>query len=148
MKLNPVLLCIETSNEICSVVLACGEEIISIRESDEKNSHAKNLNVFVEEIFQEAKMDIKETDAVVVSSGPGSYTGLRIGVSSAKGFCSVLNAPLIAVKTLDAMLSIFDENTFRYALIHARENEFYCSAINEDNQKIYDDNIFFSSEIK
>ncbi len=92
------ILLIETATNICSVALACDQQIVDRRESDNPNAHSTQLPCFIEELIRHAK-----PDAVCVSSGPGSYTGLRIGVSSAKGICYALNIPLLAVPTLLAM---------------------------------------------
>lgn len=103
VRLMPVILALETSTAVCSVALARDGEIIAIRENREGRSHATLLTVFIGEILNEAKLKPEELDAVAVSIGPGSYTGLRIGLSAAKGFCFSANKPLIAVPTLQAM---------------------------------------------
>lgn len=151
MNSSPVFLLLETSNEICSVAVSIGEKIISIRESAEKNSHAQNINLFVEDVLRESKIYFREINAVVVSAGPGSYTGLRIGVSSAKGFCVAQNIPLIAVNTLDSLIAALyekytDENVFRCASIHARQNEFYISLQDENGKMIFENEIISVKE--
>lgn len=98
-----MILCIETATRICSVTLSRGHEIVTVRESEVPNVHSAMLTVFIEEIFKEAGIAMNELDAVAVSMGPGSYTGLRIGVAAAKGLCYALDKPLIAVGTLEAM---------------------------------------------
>jgi tRNA threonylcarbamoyladenosine biosynthesis protein TsaB len=85
------------------VGLFSGEKLVSLRESDQPNIHSARLTVFVEEVIKEADIPFAMLDAVAVSMGPGSYTGLRIGVASAKGFCHALDKPLISVSTLQAM---------------------------------------------
>lgn len=97
------LLLIESSTNICSVALSRDGKIIAIREINEPNRHAEMLTVFCDEVVKESKISFKDLDAVAVSEGPGSYTGLRIGVSAAKGICYALGKPLIAVGTLEAM---------------------------------------------
>lgn len=146
MNSLPIILCIETSNEICSVAIARGQELISIRESNEKNSHAQNINLFIAEVLDESALVSKDVSVVAVSAGPGSYTGLRIGVSSAKGFCFANEVPLIAVNTLEAMLCSMKKNIFRAALIHARQTEFYCSAINSKEKIIYNNELVLSGQ--
>ena len=80
-----LILCIETGTDICSVGIAENGELVSLRESDEGRDHARKVGVFVDEILKENRLDPDDLDAVAVGKGPGSYTGLRIGVSFAKG---------------------------------------------------------------
>ena len=98
-----LILCIETATKTCSVALAEDGKLLACKEQHGVYSHAQNLTLFIEEVFKESKRDIKELDAVSVSIGPGSYTGLRIGLSTAKGLCYTLDIPLITVSTLEAM---------------------------------------------
>ncbi|HRZ41609.1 MAG TPA: tRNA (adenosine(37)-N6)-threonylcarbamoyltransferase complex dimerization subunit type 1 TsaB [Bacteroidales bacterium] len=97
------LLAIESSTKVCSVVLADETRIIASREVVNGNQHAALLTKFMEEVLQEGAVSGKEIDAVAVSKGPGSYTGLRIGASAAKGICFACNIPLVAVSSLFAM---------------------------------------------
>lgn len=99
----PYILSIDTSTEICSVALSKGTEQVAFRESAEGRSHAKVLLPFIEETLHEANVQPSKLQAVAVSMGPGSYTGLRIGVSTAKGLCYSLGIPFIAVPTLQVM---------------------------------------------
>ena len=99
----PILLSIETATESCSVALSDGSQVLAIRESAGANEHSSLLTVYIEELLKETGLQLSETDAVAVSMGPGSYTGLRIGVSVAKGLCYSLGKPMIAVDTLKAM---------------------------------------------
>jgi tRNA threonylcarbamoyladenosine biosynthesis protein TsaB len=98
-----VLLCIETATDVCSVALFRDGALIGIRESSERNVHSAMLTSFIEEVVKSAGIAFAGLDAIAVSMGPGSYTGLRIGVASAKGLCYALGKPLIAVPTLQAM---------------------------------------------
>lgn len=97
------LLNLESSTEICSVALSCDGQLIDLQESEEGQNHARLLSVFVQEVMQRNQIGFNELAAVAVSSGPGSYTGLRIGVSLAKGICYAQQLPLIAVSPLLAM---------------------------------------------
>jgi tRNA threonylcarbamoyladenosine biosynthesis protein TsaB len=94
------ILNIETATPLCSVALAIDGRVISERESMEEKSHASRLTVFIEEILNEQGLEIRDLDAIAIGKGPGSYTGLRIGVSVAKGLCYGSNLPLIAANTL------------------------------------------------
>jgi tRNA threonylcarbamoyladenosine biosynthesis protein TsaB len=98
-----ILLCIETATQICSVSLSRGNQVIGILESEEKNAHSRVLHVMIDRLFRENGITVNDVDAIVVSKGPGSYTGLRIGVSTAKGLCYAADKPLIAINTLEAM---------------------------------------------
>ena len=100
------ILNIETATKNCSVALAKDGKTIFCKEiAQEGYSHAERLHVFIEEIIKEAEISFKDLSAIAVSQGPGSYTGLRIGVSAAKGLCYALDIPLIAVDTLKALAS-------------------------------------------
>jgi tRNA threonylcarbamoyladenosine biosynthesis protein TsaB len=94
------ILNIETATQLCSVALAINGQIISQLEVREERSHASRLTVFIVDILHKNNLKVSELDAVAVGKGPGSYTGLRIGVSTAKGLCFGANIPLIAVSTL------------------------------------------------
>lgn len=98
-----VILSIETATEVCSVAVSRDSEILAFRETTGSNEHSALLTVFIDETVREAGIQLSGLDAVAVSMGPGSYTGLRIGVSAAKGLCFALDKPMIAVSTLKAM---------------------------------------------
>ena len=98
-----LILTIETSTKVCSVCLSQDGLHIAAKELYEANSHATHLTVFIDELFEKTKFALNDLDAIAVSSGPGSYTGLRIGVSVAKGLCYGLNIPLIAITSLEAL---------------------------------------------
>ena len=134
-----MILCIETGTDICSVGIAENGELVSLRESDEGRDHARKVGVFVDEILKENRLDPDDLDAVAVGKGPGSYTGLRIGVSFAKGLCYGLRKPLVAVGSLDALcevaredyeagiLAVEDwERAVLCPMVDARRMEVYC----------------------
>ncbi|HET6993226.1 MAG TPA: tRNA (adenosine(37)-N6)-threonylcarbamoyltransferase complex dimerization subunit type 1 TsaB [Bacteroidia bacterium] len=123
------LLLIESSTNICSVALSCDGKIIAIRENNGPNRHAELLTVFCDEVVKEGKITFKDLDAVAVSKGPGSYTGLRIGVSAAKGICYALGKPLIAVGTLEAMANGM--------IAEAREGDLLCPMIDARRMEVY-----------
>ena len=136
-----LILNIETATEICSVSIAKEGKLIALKENTEGLQHAKLLTVFIEEIFKENNISIKELNAVAVSKGPGSYTGLRIGVSAAKGIAYAGNIPLIAVSTLQAMAfgmtkeSSFSNNTWLCPMIDARRMEVYSAFFDLENKQ-------------
>ncbi len=101
---HPLILNLETATNVCSVALCKGEKIVAKRESDEDRSHGSLLTVFMQEVLDEARVKPEEISAIAVSKGPGSYTGLRIGVSVTKGFAYALNIPVIGIVTLQAMV--------------------------------------------
>ena len=132
-----LILNIETATKVCSVALSKDGEVISCRElKEEKFSHAEKLNVFILEILVEAQVKVSEIEAVAVSKGPGSYTGLRIGVSTAKGLCFAQDIPLISIDTTKAMANgCFkngNTNCFASPLIDARRMENF-NAIYDEN---------------
>ena len=100
---DPLILHIETATDICSVALSQGDRQLSLLESGQERSHASLLNSFIKESVNQAGFELKDLDAVAVSKGPGSYTGLRIGVSTAKGLAYALEIPLLASGTLENM---------------------------------------------
>ena len=105
-----LILAIETGTDICSVALVRDGELVALRESDEERNHAKKIAVFVDELLKECGVAADDLDAVAVSKGPGSYTGLRIGVSFAKGLCYGQNIPLVAVGSLDSLVEVARED--------------------------------------
>ena len=134
------ILLLETATGICSTALERDGRIIAERHSDEPNAHSSKLAVFIDDLFKEANLQPAEIDAVCVSSGPGSYTGLRIGASSAKGFCYALNKPLIAIPTLQNMALLYyaqhpDYNGLVCPMIDARRMECYTAIFSRNGQE-------------
>ena len=123
------ILNIETATKNCSVALAKDGKTIFCKEiAQEGYSHAERLHVFIEEIIKEAGIPFKDLSAIAVSQGPGSYTGLRIGVSAAKGLCYALDIPLIAVDTLQALASqVTISSGLIIPMIDARRMEVYSA---------------------
>lgn len=101
--INPILLHIETATDVCSVALTQGTEVLGVKESADGNSHSKNLLPFIDSVLKETNHVQQDIQGVVVSIGPGSYTGLRIGVSTAKGMAYSLGIPVITVSTLESI---------------------------------------------
>ena len=134
-----LILCIEAGTDVGSVALAKNGELLSLLENLEGRQHAQNLAVYVQEVLQEHDLDAGDLDAVAVGKGPGSYTGLRIAVSLAKGICYGAGIPLIAVNSLEALVHValedFDagilgvddmRNMKLLPMIDARRMEVYC----------------------
>ena len=136
-----IILNIETSTEICSVCISENGQLLAFSESHEGYNHASNLTIFIQKCLKDASLDMEALDAVALSQGPGSYTGLRIGVSVAKGICYALNKPLIVVDTLQALalasLKKNDKEILYCPMIDARRMEVY-TAIYDSNNKIVD----------
>ena len=103
-----MILCLETSTAVCSVALVENGNVVALRESLDGQNHAEKITLFIDEVMKEAGVAYKDLDAVATSMGPGSYTGLRIGVSTAKGLCYAMEKPLIAIDTLAAMAHGFN----------------------------------------
>ncbi|MCU0441393.1 MAG: tRNA (adenosine(37)-N6)-threonylcarbamoyltransferase complex dimerization subunit type 1 TsaB [Bacteroidia bacterium] len=99
----PVILCLETSTPVCSVAIASESGLLSLVEDVTENRHASHLTIYIEQALQQAGLNLQQVDAIAVSKGPGSYTGLRVGVSTAKGFCYALKIPLLGVGTLQGL---------------------------------------------
>ena len=136
-----VILSIETATDVCSVCVSRDGKILSIREIHKGKSHAEVLTSFISECAEEAKIDLQEIDAVAVSKGPGSFTGLRIGVATAKGLCYALDKPLIAVNTLHGMaamrsLKALSDSVIMVPMIDARRMEVYTAAYDLDLREI------------
>ena len=132
-----LILLIETSEKICSVALCNDQGLIAVREIEADKSHASMLTVIIEELFKESNYNYASLKAVAVSKGPGSYTGLRIGVSVAKGICFALNIPLIALNTLEflrfGVLGTKDFDDFKKKNSHF----IFCSMIDARRMEVY-----------
>ncbi len=124
------ILNLETATTNCSVSIADKGNLVCSKEENSANySHSEQLHVFIEQALQEASMAFSDLDAIAVSKGPGSYTGLRIGVSAAKGLCFSLDVPLISIPTLKSMASQLDvkEDEVIVAMLDARRMEVYSA---------------------
>jgi tRNA threonylcarbamoyladenosine biosynthesis protein TsaB len=154
-----MIICLETATNVCSVALCNSAGVISLRESDEPKSHAAMLTGFIEDMLKENGIRARDLDAIAVSKGPGSYTGLRIGVSVAKGVAYAASIPLIGIETTLSMFygmhSILKEkklsiNTSLYCpMLDARRMEVYYALydssgniIKDISAEIVDENFF------
>lgn len=137
MAAMATILHLETATTNCSVSIAKDGEMLVLKENNAANySHSEQLHVFIKEALEEASLLFTDLDAVAISKGPGSYTGLRIGVSSAKGLCFSLDIPLISVPTLQSMAHQVDVKPGELAIpvLDARRMEVY-SCVYDDVYK-------------
>lgn len=141
-----MILCLETATPVCSVALNDSCCTLALRETEGQNAHSEKITNFIREVLETAGVDYKQLDAVAVSKGPGSYTGLRIGVSTAKGICYAADLPLMAIDTLEAMAygmkeklgSQIGENELLVPMIDARRMEVYAAIFDANLNKIED----------
>ena len=137
-----MILCLETATPSCSVALVHNGEFLSCEEDPKGQNHSEKITLFIGSVMKKANISYNDLDAVAVSMGPGSYTGLRIGVSTAKGICYAVSKPLIAVETLHAMaygahvVETFHETSLRVPMIDARRMEVYAAIFDENVNKI------------
>jgi tRNA threonylcarbamoyladenosine biosynthesis protein TsaB len=140
------ILCLDTATAVCSVALGRDRELLQKKESDIPNVHSTFIITFIGEVLQLAEVSLAQIDAVAVGKGPGSYTGLRIGVSTAKGLCYALGKPMIAISSLQALAHGMAE-TYRQKgmtsrdilfcpMIDARRMEVYAALYDLNNQEI------------
>ena len=141
-----MILCLETATPVCSVALNDGCCTLAVRETEGQNAHSEKITNFIREAMETAGIDYHQLDAVAVSKGPGSYTGLRIGVSTAKGICYAADLPLMASDTLEAMAygmkgklgSQIAENDLLIPMIDARRMEVYAAIFDANLNRIKD----------
>lgn len=137
-----MILQIETATTVCSVALSKNGRVLAFKEADQRNIHAEKITIFVEEVLKDAGKTFNDIEAIAVSSGPGSYTGLRIGVSAAKGLSFALDKPLIAVETLETMAygliaeKSFDDDILLCPMIDARRMEVYTAVFDSRGNRI------------
>lgn len=145
---QPIILMVETATQVCSVALCSGDTILATRESVEDKSHSALLTIFMKKVLDDAGITAKDVDAIAVSKGPGSYTGLRIGVSVTKGFAYGNKKPVIGVSTLQALsFSAIQNPSFKVLLekhpglvlqpmIDARRMEVYTASFDQLGQPL------------
>ncbi len=135
----PLILNIETATKNCSVSLSSEGKLLAIKELNDGNySHSENLHVFIEEVLKSASKSFSDINAIAVSKGPGSYTGLRIGVSAAKGLCFSLDKPLISVSTLASLANSIkiEKGAVIVPLLDARRMEVYSTVFDSNYNQI------------
>lgn len=130
------LLHIESTSTVCSVALSQNEQLLAVEELNDGYSHAENLHVFIQKLLSNNHISSKDLSAISVSKGPGSYTGLRIGFSAAKGLAYALNIPLISIDTLQALsflATTAEKHDALYCpMIDARRMEVYCAIYDKE----------------
>lgn len=134
---------IETATKSCSVAIAQNGVVLFTKQVNQQSAHATSITLFIDDVLTNAKLTYSQIDAVAVSKGPGSYTGLRIGVSTGKGLCYALDKPLIAIDTLQAMANGFilqhnlkQSDALFCPMIDARRMEVYCAIFDANGNKI------------
>ena len=137
-----MILCLETATPSCSVALVHNGEVLACEEDPKGQNHSEKITLFISAVMKKANISYEQLDAVAVSMGPGSYTGLRIGVSTAKGLCYAVSKPLIAVETLHAMayggFSVISSDDVLIPMIDARRMEVYAAIFDKNINKIKD----------
>ena len=146
-----MILCLETSTAVCSVSLVNNGNVIALRESLDGQNHAEKITIFIDEVMKESGVAYKDLDAVATSMGPGSYTGLRIGVSAAKGLCYAMEKPLIAIDTLAAMANGFlsQQSTAngQWSMVNGQQpTAILCPMIDARRMEVY--TAFFNEKLK
>ncbi len=134
-----LILCLETATTNCSVTVEQDGNLLAIREDGNKQySHAEKLHLFIDEVLKEAGLKPKDLNAVALSTGPGSYTGLRIGAAAAKGLCFSLDIPLISVSTLNSLSRQLNvpENSLVVPMLDARRMEVYSAVFDASGKQI------------
>lgn len=135
---DQLILLLETATTTCSVALAENGNIIAVKEVNERNIHASHITLFIDEVMSKSEKEYSDLRAIAISKGPGSYTGLRIGVSTAKGLCYALDIPLIGIDTIAAMASglmeSFDipDSGLLIPMVDARRMEVYTGIYRKD----------------
>lgn len=133
------ILNIESSSTNCSISLSLNGKVVFIKEkNDKKYSHSTKLHIFIQEVLKESNISIKELSSIAVSKGPGSYTGLRIGIAAAKGLCYALDIPLISVSTLLVLAKqlVIEKEDLIIPVIDARRDEVYSGVYNSSYNKV------------
>lgn len=141
-----MILCLETATSTCSVAINDGCKTLALRECKGQNAHSEKITIFIQEVMDEVGISYNQLDAVAVSKGPGSYTGLRIGVSTAKGVCYAADVPLMAVDTLHAMAygmrdrlgAELQSGDLLVPMIDARRMEVYCAVFDSNLNRVKD----------
>ena len=138
LEMNNYILHLETATKVCSVAISNNGTVISIKETvSDGYTHSESLTLFIQDVLNQAQLALADLSAVSVSAGPGSYTGLRIGLSTAKGLCFALNIPLIAIDTLTALKNVIPSGEMPVIpMLDARRMEVYAQVFDTDGQTL------------
>ncbi|HFA50931.1 MAG TPA: tRNA (adenosine(37)-N6)-threonylcarbamoyltransferase complex dimerization subunit type 1 TsaB [Bacteroidetes bacterium] len=141
MQKEPIILNIESATGTCSVAVSRGDKLLHLREAGKEFDHSRVLTTLIGDCLKASGLSLREIDAVAVSSGPGSYTSLRVGASTAKGICYALGKPLLKIDTLQALALGAQKDTpghggYYCPMIDARRMEVYCSIFDRQNKLI------------
>lgn len=138
-----LILSLETTTKVCSVAIALDGKLITLKESNDQDyGHAEKLNVYIEQVLKESGYQASDLHAVAIAGGPGSYTGLRIGASSAKGLCYALNIPLISIDPLKGLFHSYKHNyadasdELIFSMIDARRDEVFMAVFDRSFKTI------------
>lgn len=137
-----LILQIETATTVCSIALSENGSVLAYKELEQRNVHAEIITLFIDEVLKVTGKKYSDLEAIAVSCGPGSYTGLRIGISAAKGLCFALDIPLIAVETLEGMAdgmisqNTLNDNTLLCPMIDARRMEVFTAVFNAKGDRV------------
>ena len=151
MTKNNYILHINSTTGICSVALSDGDNLLCYKETTEANSHTEVITVFIRDIINEIGVDYKYLSAVSLASGPGSYTSLRVGCSTAKGICFAHDIPLITIPSLDVLasscISSAKEGDYIIPMIDARRMEVYTAVYDHNGNKLDNDHALIVDEV-
>lgn len=137
--MDPLVLCLETSTSVCSVAICQAGQVIALEETPEGMVHGEQITLLIQSCLKKANVNLKLIAAVAVSAGPGSYTGLRIGISTAKGLCMALNIPLIALDSLEILSYSYnttETGAILLPMIDARRMEVYTAVFDSGHQRL------------
>lgn len=137
-----IILNIETATDICSICVSKNDEVLIIKEAEKEYSHTSKVTILIEQCFAELEINLNQIDAVALSKGPGSYTSLRVGASTAKGICYALDKPLIAIDTLQSIAQAtcfkLQQDAYYAPMIDARRMEVYTSLFDKNMNLVKD----------
>ncbi|MBP6456137.1 MAG: tRNA (adenosine(37)-N6)-threonylcarbamoyltransferase complex dimerization subunit type 1 TsaB [Chitinophagaceae bacterium] len=141
------LLFIDTSEKTSFIALLNEKNILELRTNDIENDHSRVIHTQIEDVLACQQTDYKNLDGVIAVSGPGSYTGLRVGISSAKGICFGVDKPLIFISNFEKLAYSFEENCNKMTLIHARKNEFYACIFGKNGEILLNQQVLLEENI-
>jgi tRNA threonylcarbamoyladenosine biosynthesis protein TsaB len=141
------LLLIDTSEKTSFIALLNEKNILELRTNDIENDHSRVIHYQIEDVLACQQTDYKNLDGVIAVSGPGSYTGLRVGISTAKGICFGVDKPLIFISNFEKLAYSFEEDCNKMTLIHARKNEFYACILDKKGEILLNQQVLLEENI-